>query len=111
MSRARHTLGHIVAYHGCDAKVGERVLAGKEPLKPSREDYDWLGHGIYFWADSPDRAWDWALSRKVAGKITTPFVVGAFVYPGLCLNLTDYGVIAELQASYEVVKASRSGKK
>ncbi len=110
MSRTRHTLGHIVAYHGCDAATGEKVLAGKDRLKPSIQDYDWLGNGIYFWADSPERAWDWALARKAEAKIRSPFVVGALVYPGLCLNLTDYGVIEELRAAYEVLKTSRNGK-
>jgi hypothetical protein len=38
----------VLGYHGCDKKVGERVLAG-ERLKPSENEYDWLGHGIYFW--------------------------------------------------------------
>ena len=110
MSRTRHTLGHIVAYHGCDAATGERVLAGKDRLKPSIQNYDWLGNGIYFWADSPERAWDWALARKAEAKIRSPFVVGALVYPGLCLNLTDYGVIEELRAAYDVLKTSRNDK-
>ncbi|MBL6748946.1 MAG: hypothetical protein ISP90_00405 [Nevskia sp.] len=109
MSRTRHTLGHIVGYHGCDAAVGEAVLAGKDKLKPSVENYDWLGNGIYFWADSPERAWDWALAGRAAGKIKTPFVVGALVYPGLCLNLTDYGVIEELRAAYKVVETLHGG--
>jgi hypothetical protein len=44
------------------------------------------------------------------GKIATPLVVGALVYPGLCLNLTDYGVIGELRAAYNVLETSRNGK-
>lgn len=103
MSRNAHTLGHVMAYHGCDAELGERVLAGKETLHPSTKDYDWLGNGIYFWVDSPKRAWDWAVARQQQGKIETPFVLGALVYPGLCLNLTDYGVIDELAAAYKVL--------
>lgn len=110
MSRSRHTLAHIVAYHGCDAEVGEKVLAGKDRLKPSLKDYDWLGNGIYFWADSPERAWEWATARKSDGVIKNPFIVGALIYPGLCLNLTDYGVIAELGAAHSVLQASRAGK-
>jgi hypothetical protein len=110
VSRIRHTLGHIVGYHGCDASVGEAVLAGKDKLKPSVQDYDWLGNGIYFWADSPERAWDWALAGKAAGKIKSPFVVGALVYPGLCLNLTDYGVVEELRAAFKVLESSRNGE-
>ena len=36
--------------------------------------------------------------------------MGALVYPGLCLNLTDYGVIEELRAAYEVLKTRATGK-
>ncbi len=25
-----------------------------------RNDYDWLGHGIYFWEKNPERAYDFA---------------------------------------------------
>jgi hypothetical protein len=111
VSRTPHTLGHIVAYHGCDAAVGESVLAGKSRLKPSSQDYDWLGSGVYFWVDSRQRAWDWACDRKANGKIETPFVIGALVYPGLCLNLTDHGVIEELRAAHGVLEISLGGKR
>ena len=38
----------VLGYHGCDAALAEEVLAGREILRPSRNDYDWLGEGIYF---------------------------------------------------------------
>jgi len=103
--RGRHTLPHILGYHGCDASVGRSVLAGKDALKPSAKDYDWLGSGIYFWADSPERAWDWANSHPNSKHIKKPFVIGALIYPGLCLNLTDYGVIEQLRAAHKVLAA------
>ena len=112
MSRGRYTLPHILGYHGCDAATGEKVLAGKAHLKPSDKDYDWLGNGIYFWVDSPERAWDWANNRPGPKKITKPFVIGALIYPGLCLNLTDYGVIEQLRVAHKVLAAaSGSGEK
>jgi hypothetical protein len=86
--------------------VGEKVLAGKANLKPSAEDYDWLGSGIYFWADSAERAWDWASNRPGSEKIRRAFVIGALIYPGLCLNLTDYGVIEQLRVAHRVLAAS-----
>jgi hypothetical protein len=84
------------------------VLAGKDALKPSAKDYDWLGSGIYFWADSPERAWDWANSHPNSKHIKKPFVVGALIYPGLCLNLTDYGVIEQLRAAHKVLVAGNT---
>jgi hypothetical protein len=38
----------VIAYHGCDARVADRLLAG-EPFRKSRNDFDWLGEGVYFW--------------------------------------------------------------
>ncbi len=46
----------VVGYHGCDAAVAERVLAGKTDLKISTNAYDWLGAGVYFWEHGPQRA-------------------------------------------------------
>jgi hypothetical protein len=104
--RGRYTLPHILGYHGCEAAIGERVLAGKTHLKPSDKDYDWLGNGIYFWVDSPERAWDWANNRPAQKRIRKPFVIGALIYPGLCLNLTDYGVIEQLRVAHKLLAAA-----
>jgi hypothetical protein len=65
-----------------------------------------LGSGIYFWADSPERAWDWANNQPRSKKIREPFVIGALIYPGLCLNLTDYGVIEQLRGAHKVLAAA-----
>jgi hypothetical protein len=55
----RLTTGFVLGYHGCDRKVGERLLGG-EALKPSNNDYDWLGPGIYFWEANPLRGLEFA---------------------------------------------------
>ena len=102
MPRVANSLGPVICYHGCDRKVAERVLANKTHLIPSKEDYDWLGPGVYFWVDSKERGLQWAMerSRRKDSKITDPYVIGAYVLPGLCLNLTDFGVMDELRAAY-----------
>jgi hypothetical protein len=86
----------LVLFHGCDKDVAESVLSGVAALQPSENDYDWLGNGIYFWVDSPERALSWANLRR-----SSPSVIGAFAYPGNCLNLTDYRVMNELALAYE----------
>lgn len=98
MKRARNTLCPLIGYHGCDRTVAESVLSGRRLLKPSQNDYDWLGPGIYFWVDSAERGIDWAREQAArnAARIKSPYVIGAFIHPGLCLNLTDYGVTSEL---------------
>lgn len=88
-----------------------RSLQGKKTLIPSANSYDWLGSGVYFWENTPERALDWAkkcfqypnLSR---GRIKKPFVIGAVIEPGLCLDLTDMGKMKVLQMAYDFVKES-----
>jgi hypothetical protein len=102
MKRSKFSLPPVLGYHGCDREVGEAVLAGKSMLEPSKNDYDWLGKGIYFWVDSYQRGYDWAVqqSKGRRPRVKEPFVLGAFIYPGLCLNLTDYGVREQLVAAH-----------
>jgi hypothetical protein len=104
LSRTRNTLGPIIGYHGCDREIAENVLLGKTGLKKSENDYDWLGPGIYFWVDSPERAKEWAAYQKKRHGWKEAAVVGAFIHPGLCLNLTDYGVNDSLITAYELLK-------
>jgi hypothetical protein len=104
--RHKNSLGPLILHHGCDREVAESVLSGKETLQPSENDYDWLGPGIYFWVDSPERALDWAKDRKQRRpqEMGEPSVVGAFAYSGNCLNLTDYGVMDELSLAYRATE-------
>ena len=105
MKKLRSSLagGLLLGYHGCDRAVAERILAGDDELKESSADHDWLGPGIYFWVDSPALAFGWACHVSLAHpeKIRQPYVVGAYLNPGLCLNLTDLGVTLELKRAYE----------
>lgn len=87
----------LVGYHGCEKSIAEKVLSGEQILNKSENDYDWLGPGIYFWVDSFKRAEHWAQNNK---KIKEPYVLGAFILPGHCLNLTDYGITDLLKQIY-----------
>jgi hypothetical protein len=93
----------VIAYHGCDAETAERLLAG-EPFKKSRNDYDWLGEGIYFWEYGADRALRFAQDQKRRGKVTTPAIVGALVQLGRCFDLMDTGFTNELPVAFELLK-------
>jgi hypothetical protein len=97
LARVRNSLGPIIGYHGCDRATATKALANKTHLKPSDNSYDWLGSGIYFWVDSPERGLAWAKENK---KFKNPYVIGAFIIPGLCLNLTDYGVIKQIKFAH-----------
>lgn len=60
-------------------------MSGEDALHPSTNDYDWLGHGIYFWEDDPVRAAQWA--RHMHGQDGA--VVGALINLGNCLDMAQ----------------------
>lgn len=93
----------IVAYHGCDAEVAERLLAG-EPFKKSQNDYDWLGEGVYFWEYGADRAMRFAHDQRVRGKLQRPAIVGALLQLGQCFDLMDTRFTTELRNAFERFK-------
>lgn len=98
--------GFILGYHGCDAETAEAVFSGESSLKPSKNDYDWLGDGVYFWEYNARRAYDFAveMSRRPhpsGQKIKSPAVVGAIIDLGFCLNLLDTRFIQLVKAAYE----------
>lgn len=94
----------VLGFHGCDASVAKEVINGGS-LKASTNDYDWLGHGIYFWENDYDRALDWAkqLSKRQPDKIQTPAVVGAIIDLGSCLDLINSHYISELKDAYKLL--------
>ena len=91
----------ILGFHGCDETTFRDVLYNHNHLKPSENDYDWLGSGIYFWENSFERAKEWA-DTKYGEKSR---VIGAVLDLGHCLNLTDYKSGAILKSGYSFVKA------
>jgi hypothetical protein len=90
----------VLGYHGCDRAIGERVLAGNTTLAKSDRDYDWLGPGIYFWEADPQRALEWAREKKDRGDYEVPFVIGAVVDLGNCLDLMARDSLELLASAY-----------
>lgn len=92
----------VLGFHGCDKSVADRVIKHGEMLRPSTNDYDWLGSGIYFWEQNYQRALDWANeSAERKGGAYTPAVIGAVIDLGLCLDLLNSSSIHELKAHFE----------
>lgn len=94
----------ILGYHGCDQGVGERLLAG-EDFRPSNNDYDWLGPGIYFWEANPQRGLDFAreltASKRGRSRVEKAAVVGAIVELGLCLDLTSTAGTKQVRTAHQ----------
>ena len=84
----------VLGYHGCTSEFADDLIAGRLPIdrwEPSRNRYDWLGEGIYFWEHGPARARAWGQGG----------VVGAVIQLGTCLDLTDINYTRALRASYD----------
>jgi hypothetical protein len=101
----RSITGFILGYHGCDLEVAEQLISGAA-FEWSRNPYDWLGWGAYFWENDPERALQWAEKVKQrTGKIKTPAVVGAVIDLGLCLDLTTQSSLDVIRTAYDGLMA------
>jgi len=103
--------GLIFGFHGCDESVAHAVLNGRSFLKTSFNRYDWLGHGVYFWENSPSRAYEYAeyllkYPKRSRGNVTKPAVIGAVIDLGTCLDLLDYQNLQLLKSGYQIVAAT-----
>jgi hypothetical protein len=82
-----------------------KLLNGELELKASNNLWDWLGGGIYFWEQDPKRALDYAVEVATgvqfnSGKIKTPFVLGAIIQLGNCLNLVESQSLSILEEAH-----------
>jgi hypothetical protein len=94
----------VIGFHACDQAVGEQVLAGKAHLKPSGNAYDWLGSGRYFWEGDLARAVEFGEMRAKRMRppgIRWPFVLGAIIDLGHCLNLLESENLRLLRDGYD----------
>jgi len=98
----------VIAYHGCSAAFARQLLLGQKTISawnPSRNDWDWLGHGIYFWEHSPQRAIRWARERQ-RGRTKKPAMIGAVIQLGRCFDLLDESMTAELAQRFVELQKS-----
>ena len=97
----RLTTSFVLAYHGCDRAFGESLLSGNKSFNLSDNDYDWLGPGVYFWESNPYRALEFAREKMKRGEgVRKPFVVGAVIDLGLCLDLTTKNSLENLKDAH-----------
>jgi hypothetical protein len=79
---------------------------GIENLIPSDNAWDWLGDGIYFWEQNPQRALQYSIEcasgqQRNKIRIKTPFVLGALIDLKTCFNLTESASISALKKGYD----------
>jgi len=83
-----------IGYHGTSETAAQRILASG--FEVSRNEYDWLGDGAYFFQDAPARALEWARQRFEDSAA----VVGAEIDLEDCIDLLDVGWHTAVQESY-----------
>lgn len=101
---SRNLPSFAFGYHGCSRKVGRKALTHGLPLAPSNKDYDWLGPGVYFWENDALRAYEWAQAKAASGAYDDPFVIGAIIDLGNCLDLLQRENIELLTDAYDSLK-------
>lgn len=89
----------VVGYHGTSDDRAARILSTGR-FTPSRNDYDWLGHGIYFWEHAPLRAWQWA-RQKYRDRAT---VIEAQISLRHCVDLADVRYTMVLRSAYHSLR-------
>ncbi len=90
----------VLGFHGCKQDTYDKVISNGETLKESDNKYDWLGHGIYFWEQNYQRAYEWAINKYGDNAA----VIGAVIDLGYCLNLTDSASADILREGYKILK-------
>lgn len=87
--------------------VAKALISGKSVFKPSQNDYDWLGEGMYFWENNKERAFEYAKESIKRNKgQEKPAVVGAVLTLGYCFNLLEKHHLDALKETYEFLKES-----
>lgn len=93
----------VLGFHGCEASVRDELLMCPDKVKISKKPFDWLGHGLYFWENNYERAWQWALSKKARGTVREPAVLGAVLQLGHCCDFLESQYIDLLSSYYSVM--------
>ncbi|WNV03373.1 hypothetical protein RP726_12995 [Candidatus Methylospira mobilis] len=94
---------YVLGFHGLDEEVGKKVLNGEDELRHSNNSYDWFGNGVYFWENSEERARQFVEQARTrsGSAINKPFVIGAIIDLGTCLDLLDQKWLDFIRLAYD----------
>jgi len=95
---------YMIGFHGCDMKIRDKIVLHQEKFIKSVNDHDWLGHGVYFWENDYERAFQWAKERK-----KNPAVIGALIESGNCLDLLEQLSRENLKIGFDALEIKFSG--
>ena len=92
----------VYGFHGIDKTSALKILTQKDNFRHSDNNYDWLGRGVYFWENNLERAKQYAIqdSKRCNSTVKDPFVLGAVLELGNCLDLLDQKYNDFLKVAY-----------
>lgn len=109
----------ILAYHGCDVTTRDRLVSGTTQPRASKNKYDWLYDGMYFFEGDHERALKLAkaAAQRASQSLTrqpivTPAVVGAVLDVDRMFDLSTQLGISYFKTASEALKNAHaeSGK-
>lgn len=97
----------MLGFHGTEKSLVDKVVSGKtDHLLKSEGKFEWLGHGIYFWENDPQRGLEWAQGGNAKKEIKDPSVAGAIIDLGMCLDLTTRMGLDEVAEAHNILRDS-----
>ncbi len=87
-----------VFYHGTTKRIALKIFSERRFLE-SRNEYDWLGPGVYFYQECPEKALFWAEEFSIKEKFSNemPAVIEVDVSLAKTLDLAGSKALATLQ--------------
>ena len=92
----------VICYHGTRLSTALRIANRVADSQWSRQNFDWLGHGVYFWEYAPGQALNFAQVHKLQAqqwadptpedhrRAAEPIaVVASMIRLGFCFDLLE----------------------
>lgn len=86
----------VYGYHGTSRQAASTILCNG--FRPSDNDYDWLGTGVYFFQDAPERAMQWATEQHP----NNPAVIRSVIRLENCIDLLDINWFPIIREAYSL---------
>ena len=103
----------LIGYHGCDITTRDGFVSGTKNPKISRNSYDWLYDGLYFFEGDCDRALKLATAASERSKqaltrqpIATPAVVGVVLDIDRIFDLSTQNGIENFSRAASLIESA-----
>jgi len=87
----------VIGYHGTTLQAAACIL--RDGFMISRNEYDWLGDGVYFFQDAPARSREWARTHHGSDAAVICSVIRVEVED--CMDLLDINWASVLNEAYD----------